>query len=67
MSEPTIHRYWEGEPSTVADLIGMAVRNMHPQSVVKDWTPGEVADIPVDVSQVRPVDEVRHRSNVIRY
>lgn len=67
MSEPTIHRYWEGEPSTVADLIGMAVRNMHPESQVKDWTPGEVADIPVDVSQVRPVDEVRHRSNIIRY
>jgi hypothetical protein len=67
MGTPTIHRYWEGEPSSVAELIGMAVRNMHPESIVKEWTVDEVADIPVDVSQVRPVDEVRHRSNIIRY
>lgn len=63
-----IHRYWEGGETPVGGQWTVnVIRKLHPGVDLHDWTPGEVADIVVDESQVKAVDVVRHRSNVIRY
>jgi hypothetical protein len=63
-----IHRWWTGPPSPLEPWLGLTLRSLHPRWTVHDWTddtlPFTVDDHP---ELVLPAEQVRHRSNVVRY
>lgn len=64
MDRQVIHRYWSGPPSDLNEWTAATVRSLHPDAEFHMWGPG---DWPVDSTQVREEDRVRHESNVVRY
>lgn len=66
-----IHRYWSGPPNPLEPWLGQVVRQFNPGDEVRDWTdetlpPGTLSILRYADRQVRPVDRMRHRANLIR-
>lgn len=68
---PVTHRYWTGEPHPLAAFIGNAVVANAPGPVL-DWSDETLPEgcreaIERNADKVHPLDEIRHRCNIIRW